>query len=147
MRKIQFLIFEKLVFQQMDGLFGALIIREFSKEISKDEIFIFSPRLKKLQTLQNDMESNIEVVDINIHQVENYEVNQDEHTVKRIRLINAAALDCPLNIFVNFIPFKLLSVDGGSVKSIDVTSVLLHPGRKQKFIKKDFGRKNGILPA
>ena len=79
--------------------------------------------------MQNDIENDVEVTDINIHRVGDHNINQVERSQKRIRLINAAALDCPLYIFVNFIPFKLMSVDGKNIESIDVTSVLLYPGK------------------
>lgn len=113
------MLIEFTVSQQLDGLYGALIIRR--GPAAREKIMLLAPQPRRLMSLQPSPVTDLTVSGLKLTVLD---IGNGSAT-ERIRLINAAALDCPLSIVGDT---RIVALDGNAIEPIDVRHFLLYPG-------------------
>ncbi|KAL0272319.1 UNVERIFIED_CONTAM: hypothetical protein PYX00_005343 [Menopon gallinae] len=116
------------VSQQLDGLYGALIVRRGPE--TREKVMLLAPQLQQLTSFRSSPLNDLTVSDLKLteHHIGN------GSTTERIRLINAAALDCPLSIISDTV---ITALDGNPIKPTDAHHFLLYPGERMDIVPAD----------
>ena len=95
---------------------------------------VVSPKMLKIQTYNNNYEENLQIESLifEIYNITNrYDDDDDDdkiHLPRKIRVINAAGLNCPVTLYTHTVPLKIIAFDGNNVKPHLLNNVTINPG-------------------
>ncbi|KAF4524256.1 hypothetical protein B566_EDAN008802 [Ephemera danica] len=134
------------VLQQIDGIYGALIVRDSTYEHDDDQVLVISPWTEELQSgvygvLHGDLLRQATPTALLINgrgtlRKENDETVQLAHATVTagkpalLRLINAAALDCPVQVTLPSHLMRVRRIADAAVKTVTVKSIQIFPGER-----------------
>ncbi|XP_057322430.1 uncharacterized protein LOC130665839 isoform X1 [Microplitis mediator] len=115
------------IYQQADGLHGALIVNSPSDDQTLQNTFILSAKSDHISPLSSSQSAPIALTI-------NGKINNAEWTVRRgnnyrLRLINANIF-CPLAFFIDEHPLTAIAVGSTLVKEVETVHVIIFPGER-----------------
>ncbi|XP_053598789.1 uncharacterized protein LOC103578067 isoform X2 [Microplitis demolitor] len=115
------------IYQQADGLHGALIVNSPSDDQTLQNTFILSAKSDDISPLSSSQSAPIALTI-------NGKMNNAEWTVRRgnnyrLRLINANIF-CPLALFIDEHPLTIIAVGSTLVKETETRHVIIFPGER-----------------
>lgn len=125
------------VAQQLDGIFGPIIVSNEKDQSHRDQIIVISPQMKNFQTFNNGLEADLKVSSLRVEVYDHFrpdnkgkeEEEEEENFIQRTRIVNAAALNCPVTLRSQKLPMKIIAIDGNNVKPKLSREITINPGK------------------
>lgn len=118
--------------QQIDGIFGPIIVQDKFENYSSIVLTIL-PEMKHIQTFSLLEDKGMVALRFNIYENMDQEENRTENSLRRLRIINAVAFNCPITLFTHTVPLKIVAIDGYNIRPRLVNKITIHPGIAQFF--------------